>query len=461
MRLKQSQIRKKLSHKSKILLAALLLTILGVSIASALWLEINQTKPKDTTVYVGVTYSGSDASEAKRLIDKVKDYTNLFVLTSGDLQRNLQLVTEIGDYAISKGLSFLPFFSTYSTAMLIPWTQNAKQHWGNKFLGLFYGEERGGKMIDGPIQYTDPQTNTTIIKNANRDVTLQKSDGTNIIYQRDGTIVLFKPSQYTTYYNVNGSIVQINTKGKILGQNESTIDPIQTIKDQHPFKNYDDAANYFVDYSKSVIGDMTNSNITTFTSDYGLYWWDYQAKCDVILAQFGWNNSANQQIALARGAANYFNKDWGVMITWTYRQPPYLESGAQMYDQLVAAYQAGAKYEIVFNYPQNTTNTYGVLTDDHFKALQDFWNNKRTLQVNSKAQAVLVLPNNYGWGIRQNQDNIWGLWNPDDKAQQIWNASEKLLGQFGPNLDMIFSDSKVSTQDQYKEIYYWNSTLPK
>ena len=238
------------------------------------------------------------------------------------------------------------------------------------------------------------------------------------------------------------------------------IDPIQGIKDQYPFKDYESAAKYFVAYSKSVIGDVSSHSIATFTSDYALYWWDYQAGCDVVLAQFGWNNSINQQIALARGAANFYKKSWGAMITWTYRQPPYLVNGAQMYDQLVAAYQAGAKYEIVFNYPQNTTNTYGVLTDEHFGALEKFWTNIKTLQVSSKAQAVLVLPNSYGWGMRQSQDTIWGLWSPDDKASQIWNVSEGLLNQLGPNLDMIFSDSAFFAQSHYKEIYYWNSTAP-
>jgi hypothetical protein len=64
------------------------------------------------------------------------------------------------------------------------------------------------------------------------------------------------------------------------------------------------------------------------------------------------------------------------------------------------------------------------LTDEHFAALEKFWNNIKTLQVNDKAQAVLVLPNGYGWGMRQPQDVIWGLWSPDDKAKQVWNVSE-------------------------------------
>jgi hypothetical protein len=47
------------------------------------------------------------------LIDKVKGYTNLFVLQCGQLQRSLESVDELGDYAVSSGLYFLPYFGNY------------------------------------------------------------------------------------------------------------------------------------------------------------------------------------------------------------------------------------------------------------------------------------------------------------------------------------------------------------
>jgi hypothetical protein len=94
-----------------------------------------------------------------------------------------------------------------------------------------------------------------------------------------------------------------------------------------------------------------------------------------------------------------------------------------------------------------------------FAALQDFWNNKKTLQVTSEAQAVLVLPNNYGYGMCQSQDAIWGLWNTHDKSAQIWNVAQYVLGRFGSKIDFIFSDS-ATAHAQYKEIYYWNSIAP-
>ena len=61
------------------------------------------------------------------------------------------------------------------------------------------------------------------------------------------------------------------------------------------------------------------------------------------------------------------------MITWTYSEPPYIESGPELYDDLVLAYNNGAKYAMVFNYPQ-TLIRHGILTQDHLNALKDFWN---------------------------------------------------------------------------------------
>ena len=98
-----------------------------------------------------------------------------------------------------------------------------------------------------------------------------------------------------------------------------------------------------------------NTGIDVLTADYGLYWFDYQAGYDAVLAEFGWNNSREQQIALVRGGARTFDRDWGAMITWTYSNftgSPYIESGPELFDDLLLAYNNGAKYAIVFDYPK-------------------------------------------------------------------------------------------------------------
>src|SRR3990170_4194053 len=112
--------------------------------------------------------------------------------------------------------------------------------------------------------------------------------------------------------------------------------------------NYTDARNQFIDmvnYSLNwVIENFTSvENLQFYTSDYALYWFDYKAGYDVIFAEFGWNYSREMNAALCRGAATAQNKDWGAVITWTYSEPPFIESGEKLYDDIVLAYENGAK----------------------------------------------------------------------------------------------------------------------
>ena len=47
-----------------------------------------------------------------------------------------------------------------------------------------------------------------------------------------------------------------------------------------------------------------------------------------------------------------------------------------------------------------------------------------------KPDVVLVLPRNYGWGMRHPDDRIW-FWGPDEKTQKIWEFSRELILQHG------------------------------
>lgn len=99
--------------------------------------------------YVGVTYCGDSIAEAKQLIDEVKNYTNLFVLQSGYLMTN-GVITEIGDYAVNAGLKFMFYFGDSSgpatTANVL--VRAAEDRWNSRFLGVYYKDEPGGKMLD-------------------------------------------------------------------------------------------------------------------------------------------------------------------------------------------------------------------------------------------------------------------------------------------------------------------------
>ena len=208
--------------------------------------------------------------------------------------------------------------------------------------------------------------------------------------------------------------------------------------------------------------DLKRYNIPTFTSDYALYWFDYLGGYDTLFAQLGWNESVNEQISLVRGAATMQNKTWGAIVTWQYTQPPYIDTGANVYDQLDAAYNAGAKYISIFDYPYNSTdNPYGILTDEHFQALENFWNQVMTKSTpnSAQAEAALVLPKDYGWGMRSPTDKIWGFWGPDDKSPIIWNNTQTLLTKYGLRLDIIYDDPAFPIEGNYSKVYYWNQTI--
>ncbi|MCJ7767682.1 hypothetical protein MUP79_04775 [Candidatus Bathyarchaeota archaeon] len=232
------------------------------------------------------------------------------------------------------------------------------------------------------------------------------------------------------------------------------------------YRNHDLAAVIYQYYlvTDSGFQALKERSIKTFTSDYALYWFDYKSGYDVMLAQLGWNDTIPQDIALVRGAARMQGKPWGAIITWKYTEPPYLDTGKEIYNQMLMAYEAGAEYVLVFNYPQLEGNAYGVMTDEHFEALERFWNevmtvpNLRTIPDSSQAEAALVLPRNYGWGMRDPEDRIW-YWGPDEKSPQIWELSRKLLSQYGLRLDIVYDDPAFPVTGKYPRIYYWNQSI--
>jgi hypothetical protein len=257
----------------------------------------------------------------------------------------------------------------------------------------------------------------------------------------------------------NGLIALLTDTGLL-----SRIETYQQIIAKKPFQTYDEAARIFVStLQNSTSWPHNQTSAPLFTSDYALYWYDYLGGYDVVLAELGWNNTSEQQIASIRGAANLQNKDWGVIITWKYSQPPYLVNGTEMCDQMRLAYENGAKYLVVFNYPTfPDANPFGILQNDHFEALHRFWNdtvNSQTLTSGViKAGTVLVLPENYGWGLRSLQDNIWGLWQADDRSSQVWVSMQNALATYGSKLDIIYSNQMFSAEEKYRKIIYWNQT---
>ena len=231
-------------------------------------------------------------------------------------------------------------------------------------------------------------------------------------------------------------------------------------------RNYSRGAGLFTNIIRfNLRPDKWNAaGVTSFTSDYAFYWWDYLGGYDVMLAQLGRTpHTLVQEIALVRGAARMQNRSWGTIITWKYDEPPYIDSGDNIYQQVLMSYEAGAQYTVIFNYPKIEGNPYGgILEEEHFEALEQFWN-EVMVEPNRQAfsecgEAVLVLPPNYGWGMRHQEDRIWGFWGPDDKSPQIWELSRKLLSQYDLSLDIVYEDPDFPVTGKYSKIYYWNQT---
>ena len=377
--------------------------------------------------FFGVTFGGNTTSEAKLLIDKVKGYTNLFVVDNWDVGMNETLLTDICDYAVAAGLHIMVYFdfllypyngtipgiynstwNVYGVKMFhIEWLNSTEERWGDKFLGVYLADEPGGNQIDSGY------------------------------WTGDLTTLSGRPN--TAFANVSSYSDAANRHVRLIRRGSGM--------------------NWLVNSSYAgSIPNATGRSIPVFTADNALYWWDYLAGYSVVFAELGWNHNEAQHIGLCRGAANVQGKDWGAIITWATNDPPYLPSGSQMLEQLNTAYDAGAQYVIVFNYPQ--INQYGALVDEHFEAMQNFWSRMHSSPRNglAKANVAVVLPKDYGWGMRQANDRIWGLWEADELAPQIGEKIATLIKQYGFNLDIIYDDSTFNYTEKYSTIYYWNGT---
>jgi hypothetical protein len=287
---------------------------------------------------------------------------------------------------------------------------------------------------------------------------------------------------YQATYFVNGTIsyfLQDGNHGELFYQPDGTVEdkngnkvtdvsvpsfvPYSQLWDSRPIKDYSDAAYYYMLTQQDNLDAIRNeSSIKLLTSDYGLYWWDYKGDYDTVLAQLGWNNTVAQEIGLVRGAANLQGKDWGTILTWKYTHAPYLPDGNEMFEEMKTSYEAGATYVVIFNYAENMTGPYGTLQDEHFQALQRFWSevvqNPLVAHGSTSAEAALVLPKDYGWGMRNPQDTIWGMWRPDNASQPIWTQLQDKLEQYGQKLDIVYDDPTFPVEGKYANIYYWNQT---
>lgn len=127
----------------------------------------NITEPRE--FYVGVMFAyGNQTAQVKALVDKVANYSNLFVLGSLDLFHNESALNEACDYIYNANLSFIVQFrglDTYNYT-ITDWMQTAHAKYGSQFLGIYRYDEPGGRQLDGDettklINYTITNPNAT------------------------------------------------------------------------------------------------------------------------------------------------------------------------------------------------------------------------------------------------------------------------------------------------------------
>jgi hypothetical protein len=374
-----------LNRKYAVLAAVLLIVLVALSLFFTVNLFSKQASSK--SFYVGVESAYADQfGEVKALVDKVKDYTNLFIIGS-ILTFNRSALDQSADYLFNSGLNFIVQFTgleKYSYNITV-WMQDATLKYGERFIGIYRFDEPGGNQLD------------------------------------KGASML-----------INDTTTYAQTADNYVGNLSSIV-------------------TYYFDHGAPHI----------FTADYGLYWFDYNSSYTAVLGDFVGNESRQRIIALDRGAAQSFNRDWGVIIDWKYDQPPYLESGDELYSDLSLAYSAGAKYAVVFSYP-NVTD-YGTLTQQHFDALERFWTNIHNDPdsfASIKAEEAYVIPKDYGFGFRNPNDIIWGLYPADALSPKIWNDTNILLAKYYSHLNIIYDEPEViaPTLKNYTSIFYWNQT---
>ena len=95
-----------------------------------------------------------EPDDAKVLIDRVKNCTNLLVITAWDelsAQQNATALNTVCEYAVNAKLHFIVFFSFISQSIYywhMKWLKNATEKFGKYFLGVYFYDEPGGKLID-------------------------------------------------------------------------------------------------------------------------------------------------------------------------------------------------------------------------------------------------------------------------------------------------------------------------
>jgi|WetSurMetagenome_2_1015567.scaffolds.fasta_scaffold35709_2 hypothetical protein len=381
---------------------------LGVGFSTS---QTTSETPPD--VYVGVDMAYGNVNQTKAFIDKVCNYTNFIIFGCTAVSQNSLYLNMSCQYAYDRGMYFMAY----------------DPQWRAQVLNLTYPN---GTAITIP-----PSMNGTVFDNGN------------------GTY---------TYYS-GGYLSAKDAWGDHLLGVYSLDEPGGKQIDQdggrYLYSSLGSQAEATSQFQQAISSRLTTRlplNCTVLTSDYALYWFDYRGGYNGLLAEFAGNYSRQMNMALIRGAAQVQNKDWGVIITWKYDGYPYMENGTELYNDMVLAYDNGAKYIVVFDANEGWTSS--ILQPEHYQALQDFWNyvQQHPRQSHPVGQrTAFVLPAGYGCGFRGPNDEVWGIWPQDATGETLNAAMHNQLNIYGDKLDIIYDDGlEPGNNYGYTQLIYWN-----
>jgi hypothetical protein len=375
----------------------LVIVILIPLLLISLFLTCGFYDAHSSEIFVGIVAAYDNVEEIKRFVDEASPYINTIGIGSVGITYNFTKLDDVCQYIYDRGL----YFMIYAHPINDPYELLIQCQW------VIDAKPRWGEHFLGLYAYDEP--------------------GGRQLDNATLTVV-----RYEEWFADNCT----DAADKFVS--ELTLIINHTIKDQ-----------------------MCGADLPLYTSDYALYWFDYKSEYDVVFAEFGWNYSRQLNVALCRGAANVQNKEWGAMITWTYTNPPYLESGSELYDDMVLAYENGAKYILVFDTNKNYTHT--VLDEDHLEAFKQFWqyasDNIRARNPIS-TRIAYVLPKDYGYGFRGPNDKIWGLWEADEFSLEISTQLGSLIDRYLNRLDIIYDDGLTPNSSYgYRRFIFWNGTV--
>jgi len=378
------------------------LVLLSVLLVSAVCFPLvyvhneNKNEASAEEFFLGVSFGGDTISQAKSLIDKVKGYTNFFLINNWDISINETALNEISQYAIDADMSIMVYydFIPYRTYPWIPtWLSTAKERWGNKFLGVYLYDEPGGKQIDTG-QWRSGSTAEGLFENVS-----DYSDAAN----RFTTAI---PSGLSWQFAVNNSI------------------PLFT----------SDYALYWFDY------------LAGYDSVFVELGWNHSRIQHIALGRGAANLQERDWGAIivwtirdepALGSGDEILQD---MITAYRAGAKYLAIFNFPYDQ-----PFGILEEEHFKAMETFWDMIHSPDQEGIEKVE--------------AEVAFVLPKDYGWGMRGPGDNIWGVWPPDFRVPLVAYNMNKAIEKYGLKLDIIYDDPQFNYEEKYSQIVYWNSTI--